>query len=253
MRRSLNFTDREEIKDIQHMVVRQNEDPEKIVIKSIDIGDYANRNDCLLFVETYHGTELERYALGNTNRITLPYECDINKLAYKDRLKLRIIIVDSKTKRILAHKDNVRVFGNESSILLTCFSDIGNKIWTIKYDGDDGEPKLYINNKIHGIQYHVKTNPFLRLSIFPNIIREILKHIFFEDRIESLNSPQNEWHEKWLKFISNTLNITFPDLPDPFIPHEFAGDINQWIDDVVDKFCENNADYFNQLLLDEES
>jgi len=277
MRRSLNFTNRGEIKKIQYEIIKQNEEPQKIVIESIGIGTdlYKKvtdmcKNDCLLFVEAYHGTELERFSLGNLNTKNLSYECDIekddtvviklhhecdiNKLAYKDNLKLRIIIVDPKTKRILAHRDNVRVFGNESSILPTRFTDIGNKIWTIKYEGDDGEPILYINKNIPGIQYLVKTNPFLRLNIFPNVIKEILKHIFFENKIESLNSPQNEWHEKWFKFISNTLKIPLSDLSDTLTPFDNVDDINLWIENVVDKFCEDNADYFKKLLsLAEES
>lgn len=251
MKRVLNYTGRKKInkEKVSINFVRRDNSVIAFDLKKLDIDDLQLPDDAKIFVDAYYRTELKRFDFGTVAERVYPPSLSLTDLANRENLKFRILIVNQSDCRILAHAAGINTFetAEKKSILPVEFKDLGNEIWRIEYEGDEGSPILCLNNKIPNIQNIARQDPHFMIYVYPAVIREILIHMIFIDEVDSIANPSVDWHGDWVKFSTSrgvnppqTLNHT---------DENFDKDAAlKWIDSVVTAFCNSYSGKFHEYL-----
>ena len=249
MKRKLNYTGRKRIKR-ERISITLNRKGSSIIsfsLNRLDIDDMNLPPESKIYVEAYYRTELKRFEFGSVADRTSPSSPSLGELAYPENLKFRILIVKPESSAVLAHatgiipKDSV----DKNSILPVEFKDLDVEIWRVEYEGDGGRPILFINNKIPNIQNIARQNSLFFVHVYPVVIREIMFHMVFVDKIDSTNDPSVEWHKEWLGF-SRGLGVTIPETLNLDDDNFDKDDAIKWIEEVVSAFSNRYVDRFHK-------
>ncbi|MGB9759987.1 MAG: hypothetical protein ACP5KW_08595 [Thermoproteota archaeon] len=260
MKRRINFTNRIKIKREQINITLIRDPQTKEIVSfdaSINLNGMNLPSDAKVYVEAYYRTEAKRYDFGTVSKIEPISDTKLADFAYRENLKFRVIVVDIKGKYgarglILAHADRIRptTGAKTKSILPVEFSDLGKQVWKVKFEGDEDAPILVFNETIPNIQNIAKTDPQFIMLVYPAVLREVLMHMFFVDRLDSTSDPSAEWQKDWLEFAKRIL----PGEEVPKSPEEASydnkEDIEKWVEKVVEEFCNSRKewDYFIKQL-----
>ncbi|RLI76482.1 hypothetical protein DRP05_12815 [Archaeoglobales archaeon] len=249
MKRKFNYTGRKKIerKRISIVLERQNGIPVSFRVEKLDLEGLDLPKDAEIYVEAYYRTELKRFEFGTVGKKISPQSTSLEDLAYPENLKFRILIVDPETHKILAHADRIVPENSKEAILPVEFKDLGNEIWRIEYEGDEGAPILCINRKIPNIQNIAKRDAQFLIYVYPAVIREILTHMVFVNGGTSTEDPATEWHAHWLRFCES-LGISPPKVLNRNDNNFDEEEVLRWIDDVVTAFCNKYADKFQEYI-----
>ena len=257
MKRVLNFTDRKRIKrkNVSLRFKKENNKVTGFVIENIDLNGLEIPGHALVYVEAYYRTELKRCKLGAVNSLTFPFKDNLDEMAYPKNSKFRILVVDPSDLKILAHADKIspddadkispdKITG-KIAILPVQFTDLGNEIWRIEYEGDEGSPILLVNEKIP--LNSPRQDPQFLLFVYPAVLREILTHIVFIDKIDSTTEPTIDWHRNWLKF-TQELGVEIPESLSFDDDNENRDNILEWINKCVEEFCNKYSKKFQEYV-----
>lgn len=260
MKRRINFTNRMKIKREQINITLIRDQRTKEIVSfnaSINLNGMNLPDDAKVYVEAYYKTEAKRYDFGTVSKIGPISETKLTDFAYRENIKFRVIVVDAKGKfgargLILAHADRIRPLmgAKTKSILPVEFSDLGRQVWQVKFEGDEGAPILIFNKTIPNIQNIAKTDPQLIMLVYPAVLREVLIHMFFVDRLDSTSDPSIEWQKDWLEFAKRILpGEDVPKISED-VSYDDKEDIEKWVDKVVEEFCNSRRewDYFIKQL-----
>lgn len=251
MKRRLNYTGRRKIKRkrVSMTLVRQKGDSISFNLKRLDIEDLGLPSNAKVYIEAYHRTELKRFDFGTVTAISRPSYLSLTDLAYPENLRFRILIVNPSNNRILAHATGITPEEQveKKSILPVEFLDLGNEIWRVDYEGEEGSPILSINKRIPNIENFAKHDPQFFIYVYPSVIREILTHMIFVDGIDSKDDPVIDWHNDWLKFSIN-LGCPPPETLDPSNEDFNKDEALKWINDVVTAFTDTYSGRFQEYL-----
>lgn len=255
MKGRINYTGRKKIPlDRISITVSRRDHAAESFDASIRLEGMGLPDEAKVYIEAYHRTDLVRYPFGTVANIVRPEDTGLSHLAHNENLRFRVMVVDESDKRglILASANRIRPAGIylKRSILPVEFRDLGRQVWKVDYTGD--EPVLLLNEKIPNIHNLAKADPRFHLYIYPAVMREILAHIFFVDRIDDIEEPADEWHRTWLEFakrFSGDDTLLQLDLGDE---HSVRVDVLNWIDRVVEEFCSSRSREWSKLLSLEE-
>lgn len=251
MKRTLNYTERKKIgrERIEMYLNTENGNVVSFTLSRLDLNGLDLPGSANVFTEAYYRTELKRFNCGNVSKLRNPFTGDLREMVYPQYLRFRILVVDTIDGRILAHADKISFQhpAERKSILPVEFKDLGNEMWSIEYEDDEGGPILCINNKIPNVQGIAQTDPSFFIFLYPAAFREILTHMIFVDGIESMNDPAVEWHANWLTF-SRYLGVEPPVSLNPGDASFDRDDAIKWIDENVKAFCDSNADWLNRYV-----
>jgi hypothetical protein len=249
MKRRLNYTDRKKIKreNVSINFIRQKGAVVAFGVNKLYLNDLNLPPEARIYVEANYRTELKRFDSGTVGSTSPPSSCDLKGMAYTENLKFRILVVDPSNGKLLAHADRISPEepAEKKSILPVEFSDLGNVIWQVVYEGDEGSPILRINSRIPNIQNIAKRDAQFLIYVYPQVIREILTHMVFVDRVDSTTESSIDWHGDWIKFIRQ-LGVYFPEtLNDENFSKE---DALRWINYSVAAFCDSYSNKFEEYI-----
>ena len=177
-------------------------------------------------------------------------------------IKFRIKLIDESDKKgkLLAMADKIKPVvpeiedpgdnPNIKPILSVNTDEIGNQIWKIDFD-EFSKPCLTFNSSVDEFKNLSRSDSNYFFLIYPYVIREILYHMIFIDGVYNIEDSEIEWHSYWIQFaceyvsdIPEALNIQdINDNPDIEI-----GDIDDWINSVVNEFCFSHNEQWNKVL-----
>ena len=252
MKRRLNYTGRKKIeKEIVFISFkRQNGKVTDFAVNKLDINNLNLPSNAKVYVEAYYRTELKRFDFGTAGSISNPSPCDLRDMAYPENLKFRILAVDPMDDKLLAHADRISPEepAKKKPILPVEFSDLGNEIWRVKYEGDEGSPILVINSKIPNIQNIAKQDAQFLIYVYPHVIREVLTYMVFVDEVDSTTEPSTNWHGDWLNFIKH-FGVQIPETLDKEDKENFnEEEALKWINDSVRAFCNSYSNKFEECI-----
>lgn len=243
MKRHLNYTARQKIPAKNIKIDLHREDGSlKSFDASVNLSSLKLPFDAKVFIEVYYRTDRKRFDFGTVSNITKPESTDLTDMGNLENLNFRIKIVDQTTKYglILAEADKIKPHSEGEdedqirSILATEFNcDLGHQIWRINYAADS--PIIEFNKNIPNIRSLAKTDPVFFFHVYPQVIREILYHLFIEESFDH-EAAEVEWHKNWLNFARTIYPESIPERLTTSIP-ETSQDIVDWIDNVVNEFC----------------
>jgi len=255
MKRTINYTGRKRIAG-KHFSIDLNRDKNSVksFTANIDLNDLNLPAEAAVYVEAYHLSDYQRYRFGTVSNPTALDETDLSKLGYPENLTFRIIVVDETgiRGRILAHAAGIRPtkigdkLYRKESILPVDFRDIGHQSWTMRYESS-GEPVLVINENLRNT---AKADSRFFVYVYPAALREALLHMIFITKID-VSEPE-EWQGNWLTFARQYV----ADMPDPFNPDDEGFEdveVLEWVDRVVEGFCNSRNREWNKFIEIEEA
>lgn len=236
--RTFNYTGRSRIKKDSIRIDLEKEDEE--LISGLEIGldtdkiESSNEN-AKVILEGRYLTEYERFELGKIANLESYYDLEFENPIYAESLIFRLIVVGPEG-RILAQADQIRPTKEETEdILKVDLIDMGRKTtWEVRYRGRRGAPVLVLNSSIPGIKNVIKRNPEFRLSVLPNAFRNILFHLCFVEDIEDPDDASVEWHQDWLTFSKEVLNVESPDSLEYDGSNNRKDELESWIDQNIE-------------------
>lgn len=131
-------------------------------------------------------------------------------------------------------EDNER--GGRRSLLNFQPADTAPRAWRLEIREDD-HPIIKVDKRIPNARHWARTDRIFLAVALPSVLGEVLRDIVFRSDPEDV-----EWMSDWLKFA----NLLSPGNIPPLKGED--GEKKQWIDAIVDAFCQKNA--FASLLLD---
>jgi hypothetical protein len=246
---TLNYTGRKRIERemISINVTRHNGQVVCFILNKLDVQGLALPPDAKVRVEAYYRTELKAFEFGTVANITPPLSTDLTDMAYRVNLKFRILVVDPSDKKVLAHAD--RIVPDEPAerkpILDVEFKDLGNQMWQVEYEGDEGRPVLCINKSIP--EEIARRDAQFMVHVYFAVLKEILTYMVFVEEVTSVEEPAVEWHTDWLQF-SRNLGITPPEVLDHAEQGFDKDKALEWINEVVAKFSDTLSSKFAEYL-----
>jgi hypothetical protein len=192
-----------------------------------------------IFVEPYYKSSFMRFSFGTVGEPLLPENTKITDIDHGSSILFRVLVVDDSEDlgRLLASADRVSPSNLDDkedfeSIISVREKDLGNQTWKLDLAG--AGPELVINNRIPAALSRIKHDAIYQGLIFPSIIREILNYILImsEDPGED-DEATDTWQIQWLSFSKNLVDREIPGEDD-------IEELQEWIDDVVSEFCNQN-------------
>ena len=246
MLRRLNYTGRKRIKksNVKISIIGE-EDEEKSFRAILDLKSLNLAEDARAYIEAYHRMmQSQRYFFGTINKISHPEDTSLGVLGLTANLKFRVFVVDENGK-ILASAERIGIEREvkKTSLLPVEKTDLGNVLWNIKMEGEDGGPILELNERIPAIKTVAAHDPRFIHSVYPAVVREILTHMAVYDHID-LQSPDVDWQSNWLLF-SERIFIAPPEGRYP----EAKDDVIEWIKGVVKAFSQRRKKDWNDPRL----
>jgi hypothetical protein len=254
MKRRLNYTGRKKIEreNVSINFIRKNGAIVAFTFNKLDLSNLKLPSEAKVYVEVYYRTDLKRFDFGTAGSISYPSYCDLKDMAYPENVKFRILVVNPADGKLLAHADRISPEepAERKTILPVEFSDLGNEIWRVEYEGDEGSPILVINRRIPNIQNIAKQDSQFMMYVYPQVIREVLTHMVFVDRVDSATEPSTDWHGEWLNFIRQ-LGVESPETlinDDENFSKEDKEDALRWINSAVKAFCDSYSNKFEDYI-----
>jgi|YelNatPaOPRAMG01_1025707.scaffolds.fasta_scaffold14267_5 hypothetical protein len=252
MKRTLNYTGRMKIKreNVSINFIRQNNNVVAFTVDKLDLNDLTLPPDGRVYVEAYYRTDLKRYDFGTAGSIRYHSSCDLRDIASPENAKFRILVANPSDGKIVAYTDRIspEESAEKKTILPVQFSDLGNEIWQVKYEGEEDSPILIINNRIPNIQNIAKQDAQFFIYVYPGVIREILSHMIFVDVLDSTTDPSTGWHGDWLNFVER-LGVEPPETLNKDDKDNFSEeDAIRWISDSVTAFCDIYSNKFHEFI-----
>jgi len=218
-------------------------------LSRLDLPDQFLPPDAQLFVEASYRTELKRFSFGTVDSFSPPPSTDLTDMAHRENLRFRILAVDPEDKKIIALADRITPEepSRRKSILPVEFKDLGNRIWTIVYEGDEGSPVLCINSRIPDIQNIALRDYKFFMYVYPSVIRDVLTYMVFVEGVDSVQDPSVDWHRDWLEFTKLMVSKTPQSLNTDDSKFD-KDEVLEWIDNVVEEFCNRYSQTFEELI-----
>jgi hypothetical protein len=248
---TVNFTDRKRITRNDARIRLHQEGDTYTFTAQLQLKPYKLPGSAKVYVEAYYQWRTKRFSYGTVENIQEPTDRSLREFGSIERIKFRVKVVDVEKDfgRILAQADRITPRGLDSqkrkSILPTEWEeDIGEQIWVLHYE-DDG-PILKINPRFKHQRRAVEH--IFAPVVLPQVFRDILYKIYRpgsrEDLMEdSSDADDAHWHIRWKKFVYRLMGTDRPESAD-------EAQIEDWIDDVVQKFCRHHKllDKFDTVL-----
>jgi len=246
MLRRLNYTGRKRIKksDVKISVIGE-EDEEKSFRAILDLNSLNLLGESRVYIEAYHRMmQSQRYFFGTVKKISHPEDTSLGMLGLTVNLTFRVFVVDENGK-ILASAEKIGIEREvkKTSLLPVETIDLGNVLWNIKMEGEDGGPILELNERIPAIKTVAAHDPRFIHSVYPAVVREILTHMAVYENID-LQSPDVDWQSNWLLF-SERIFLTPPEGR----YSEAKDDVLEWINGVVHAFSQRRKKDWNDTRL----
>jgi hypothetical protein len=241
-KRRINSTGRKKISqdkiDLRIMSVIPGE-PLKAKI-GIDLDSLGLPPSAGVSVEAYHRSTAMRFDCGTVGVKKIPEILSLNELDQAGGVLFRIKIVDQEKQpgKILASADRVRpsIEGEDmgrKSIFPVEYRDLGQEVWRVDID-DEAGPFLLLNSKIPTLMHRLNENPLVAGALLPAAFRIVLLYIAHNTSED--DEDGDGWKTDWKRFCSEGLGVE--DDPED-LEDDDARD--QWVDDVVRRYCETKA------------
>jgi len=244
MKRTLKYTGRIDIRREQFALsLNVDGDDFYFTLSRLDLDGLPGplKPDDRVYVEAFHGYELEQFDLGPLKDLRLPVSQQVSAISEPRYCRFRILVVDPSDHKIVAASSSIAPHREKHAEGLLPFevrNDLGFRVWRIEFTDDEGGPVLCVNGQVPGIELLARSDPFFFVQTYPQVLREILIRILFVNSVEE----DLDWVQNWLRFVRS--------LGCPLPPHSDADPEEkwEWIEAAVDRFAEVHASCFREAI-----
>lgn len=190
-------------------------------------------------VEAYHRSSGMRFDCGTVSAPNVPDVLVLNEVDKSGSVLFRLKVVDNDTEpgKLLGSAERLKPRSeddseNRRSIFPILYRDLRHDVWKVEIEQGD-RPVLIVNKRIPGFSHKLLESPMMQGLLLPAALRFVLKELVrLSETGESEDEPS--WKEEWLEYCCGELGAEDD-------PREFSDENSKedWIDDVVMRFCEN--------------
>lgn len=187
-------------------------------------------------VEAYRGTSLMRFTFGTVGDLIAPANKVLERLPPGGIPLFRVkAVLDG---RIIALADRIvpRIDASESKdrlcLLPVEFIELDDLVWRL--DMSDSQPILQVNSSIEGIRETVRSDSIFFALVYPEIVRQVLRHILVTENYGDEEGDPDDWQSNWIRFAQELPEVS--QLPARNLV-TFEQDKEYWIDEAVRAFC----------------
>lgn len=213
---------------------------------TLRLADYRFPAEARVRVEAARGNASQRWDYGTVGYRTPPPDEERRLTEVPAGASFRVFVVAADgSGKLLGHAPNLKpVLPLDSRLPLEESDEIGEEVWRVEFDGDDGNPVLKVNANIPGISESVRRDPAFRSLVMPEVFRTILTRMVLIDR-----APPDDPDERW----ADWFGIARAYLPDREPPHlggprdadRDDDEAREWIDAVVGAMAKRPLDAAN--------
>lgn len=192
-------------------------------------------------LEAYHRSSGMRFDCGTVSALSIP---DVLVLSEVDRsgsvlFRLKVVDNESEPGRILGSAERLKPKSEDDSegrrsIFPILYRDLRNDVWKVEIEQGD-VPKLIINKRIPGFSHRLLESPMMQGLLLPSALRYVLKELVRTSETGE-EDEESSWKDEWLEYCRNELGME----TDPREIHEDSLK-EDWIDDALQRFCENQS------------
>ena len=217
--------------DLKLRVAERGEAP--IFDLALDLSEYDFPPDSPVRLEAWRGNSVQRWDYGCAGMLSPPPENERRLTDVPAGAQFRLFVVaDNGSGLLLGHAPNVRpVLPLDSRLPLEESDQLGEEVWRIEFDSDDGNPVLVVNSAIPGISDAVRHDPTFRALVMPEVFRAILTRMVLVDRADA-EDEDGQWAD-WFAIACAYHRDMEPPALGPAAPIEEVEDARTWIDAVV--------------------
>lgn len=244
--RKFNFTDRNRInREMINIKLKNENSPNFTFDIKLGLDSLNVPYDSEVYLEVYYQTQKKRFSMGIAGNITIPEERSLKEFASFNGINFRLLVVsNSKSRKILAVADRLtpdketgpKGTSGRKPILPVELDDDIYEVWKIKHG--EGNPVLLLNSRIYNIKGRLQDDPYMRLSVLPSALRDILNRIIYVEGliVEDDDSPYSDWLSFCRMLMGSEQDLPILDVEDENFERNAA---DEWIDKVVNNFCRN--------------
>ena len=198
-----------------------------------DFNEYSFADDDDIVIYAYTGqSKIESFSFGKCGEIRQPQHTWLNDFVESDDIKFRVLVTaaDYNQGLLRGRADGIRP-GNldedQVSLLSLGRSKLKEECWTLDFPDVATDPvRLLIDEDIRDYKVFASTSEFRGL-VLPQVLRQILTTICFRD-VDYDRSDSSDWRARWIIFGEG--------LAGELSDNDNNDAVQQWIDDVVERF-----------------
>jgi len=208
---------------------------------AVTLGSYRFPTSSLVVIEAYHRSSGMRFDCGTIDALSIPDPLVLTDVDRSGSALFRLKVIDDYEEpgKLLGSAERIEAEreakGEDSrSIFPVDYRDLGHDVWKVEIE-PGSRPILVVNTRIPGFLHRVLENP-LTVGIFLSgafrfVLQELVRDTGTEEDGEDLG-----WKEIWLEYCKADLGAVDD-------PREYGDEVREtnWIEDMVNRFCENNA------------
>ena len=238
MIKRINRTGRKRIqKDHVDLKLRTVDDDAPIIDLALDLDSYGFPGSASVRVEAWRGHAVQSWPYGAVGNLQPPSEESRRLIDVPPGARFRVFVVAADgSGRLLGHATNLRPELPLDSLLPLEERDLGEEVWRVDFDDEDGCPVLLVNGNVPGISGIVRHDPTLRSLVMPEVFRAILTRMVLIDKADP-EDTDGPWAE-WFAVVRRDHPATPPHLLGGAVDASEASDAQGWIDAVVGAFAE---------------
>lgn len=240
MIKRLNFTGRKRIPRNKINITVHDSQP-RTFDATIDLDELSSFPDAAVYLEaTCAGSSIvKRFDFGKVNRIQPPENRQLTDLEGQNVFfTLKIVDLSEKfgrilglTERIHPQKTGPQTVPGRRGILPIEPSNLGQQLWRLEFR--ENYVVLLVNRCIPELVDRMRSDPLLYSSVYPSIIRQVL-NVALSENVD-VDEEDDRWPVLWLQFGMKL----HPDRAEPPQPDAPSQDREDWVEQVVEAFCEN--------------
>lgn len=213
---------------------------------SLDLHGHGFPENAAVALEAYHRSSGMRFDCGTVGALQVPPVLVLDKVDRSGPVMFRLKVVDSEAEpgKLLGSAERLKPKSDDDpegrrSIFPVLYRDLRHDTWKVVIESGD-RPVLMINNRLAGFQHRLLESPMMQGLLLPAALRFVLVELVsLSDTGEDDDEPG--WKEEWLSYCQTDLGAVDD-------PRELSDEQerNNWIDEVVMRFCEN-SDFVGQI------
>lgn len=208
---------------------------------ALALESYGFPASSLVVIEAYHRSSGMRFDCGTIDMLSVPDPLVLTDVDRSGSALFRLKVIDDQEERgkLLGSAERIEAEREAKGedvrrIFPVYYRDLGHDVWKVEIEPSI-RPILIINKRIPGFLPRVLENP-LTMGIFLSgafrfVLQEFIRETGPEEDGEGLG-----WKEDWLEYCKAELGA----VDDPREYGDEEGKKN-WIDDMVNRFCESKA------------
>lgn len=203
---------------------------------ALRLGSYGFPADAYVRVEASRVHAVQRWDYGTVGTVRQPAEDDRRLTDVPPSARFRVLVVAADgSGKLLGHAPNLRPERPRHSLLpLEERDDLGEVVWRVDFDDEDGNPVLFVNGNVAGISETVRHDPVFRSLVMPEVFRTILQRMMLIDGAapDDADGPWADWFGVARTYLP-TMAPPAPTVRGGASEASDAHDAHQWIDAVV--------------------